>query len=408
MKGSECGKVLVRACLAVVVLFSATDIQAKDRRPVVTFQLPKQAPSGVPVLCAGWVTSGRLKSTVLQVWDGQVQPTWAQYDRLTGRVWAFLPNDVGQPGCLRSLWASPACPERWVRVERKEAGLQVYDGDRPVLFYQTKPHSLDGGVHVTANYVHPLLGLDGETLTYDFPPDHRHHHGVFWAWHQLWVGQRRVGDSWVDKDFLPVVRRVDVVDQGPLFATLQSTVHWTSPLVTDQSGQQVPFVEEHTTIRVFRAVGDYQYVDFRIELVPLLEDVKIGGSEDFKEYSGFTVRLKAPKDIVIATDRERLQKDAVQARARWADVTGVYEGGRSVTGVAILSSPRLPEFPPRWLLRHYGAQNVIYPGRKPVTLPTQPPLVLRHRLVIHRGRTEPAQIEAHQRLFEEQEQQGTD
>jgi AcrR family transcriptional regulator len=31
-------------------------------------------------------------------------------------------------------------------------------------------------------YIHPLYGLDGEVMTEDFPVDHRHHRGVFWAW----------------------------------------------------------------------------------------------------------------------------------------------------------------------------------------------------------------------------------
>jgi hypothetical protein len=31
-------------------------------------------------------------------------------------------------------------------------------------------------------YIHPLFSLAGQVLTDDFPEDHLHHHGLFWAW----------------------------------------------------------------------------------------------------------------------------------------------------------------------------------------------------------------------------------
>ena len=52
------------------------------------------------------------------------------------------------------------------------------------------PKAKDGKL-ARANYVHPLLDLDGEPLTEDFPADHPHHRGVFWAWHQVRIGGRQ-------------------------------------------------------------------------------------------------------------------------------------------------------------------------------------------------------------------------
>ena len=40
-----------------------------------------------------------------------------------------------------------------------------------------------------ACYIHPLWGLNGEVLTDDFPKDHYHHHGVFWAWPHVEIGR---------------------------------------------------------------------------------------------------------------------------------------------------------------------------------------------------------------------------
>ena len=72
-------------------------------------------------------------------------------------------------------------------VSESDQGFLVSDGGRPVLFYQRKPKSVNGAPP-RAHYVHPNYGLDGELLTEDSPADHRHHHGIFSAWHQLTVG----------------------------------------------------------------------------------------------------------------------------------------------------------------------------------------------------------------------------
>ena len=42
-----------------------------------------------------------------------------------------------------------------------------------------------------SDYIHPLFGLEGETLTKDWSTDHPHHRGIYWAWPEVdWRGQR--------------------------------------------------------------------------------------------------------------------------------------------------------------------------------------------------------------------------
>ncbi|NOX57212.1 MAG: hypothetical protein GXP27_22820 [Planctomycetes bacterium] len=398
-----CMSFAVLLVLPVSIDVSQALAARRPRAAVVSFEIPKDCPTGLPVLLHGQLVRGCLPSTVVQVWNGDwgIGPILSQYDPQSGEVLCFLPVDRPElPG--QTIWccATAACFNAAVTIEETDAGFQFYDRGRPVMFYQKKPHSLDGGAHVSANYVHPLLGLDGETLTEDFPRDHRHHHGVFWAWHQIWVGQKRAGDAWADKDFLPVVKKAEILEQGPLFATLHVTVHWTSPLVADKQGRPIPIVQEETSIRLFRAVEDFQYVDFAITLHALLDDVRIGGAENVKGYSGFTVRFRPPQGIAIVNDSGRLKQDAVGAKGRYVDVSGLFAGGKAVSGAAILCHPSLPEFPPRWLLRHYGPQNVIYPGRYAVPLPKNQPLTLHQRVLIHRGDARQARVADHQGLYE--------
>ncbi|RLA41026.1 MAG: hypothetical protein DRR42_25125, partial [Gammaproteobacteria bacterium] len=75
------------------------------------------------------------------------------------------------------VWERPA-PNR-MHVVKAVDGYQIYDGNKPVLFYNSKPNTF--GCYTRANYVHPVMGLDGEEMTDDFPCDHPHHRGIFWA-----------------------------------------------------------------------------------------------------------------------------------------------------------------------------------------------------------------------------------
>ena len=324
----------------------------------------------------------------------------AQRETASTRIWfiASLQNPSLRGSTLKLSTTSREV-DRVVSIRVTEGGLQVLDAGRPVLFYATTPQSHQGKF-IRNGFVHPLHGLAGEEITQVFPADHRHHHGVFWAWHQLWVGDQRVGDPWVTENFLAELQEARVIDQGPVFAAMQSRLHWKSPKIVDGNGKPRAIIEETTTIRVFHATETTQLVDFEIQLKPLLDNVRLGGAENDRGYSGFTVRVRPPRDMKILTELGALARDAVGTQSRWADVTGQFSDSEQLSGIAILSHSSLPEFPPRWLLRFYGMQNVVYPGRDPIPLSAKSPLVLRHRLVIHRGDAKEARVADQQRAYE--------
>ncbi|MEC9009633.1 MAG: DUF6807 family protein [Planctomycetota bacterium] len=361
------------------------------RKVKLVIGLPAGLPTGMPVPIPARIEGKAAPGAVLSVRHvvfGET-PVVAQCDR-NGRVaWLVAAVRDSQAGRrelhLRGKVLGKPRDGRMVRFVSQKGGVECVDGEQKVMFYQREAHSRDEGKHVAANYFHPLYGLDGEVLTQDFPVDHPHHHGVFWAWHQLLVGKTRAGDPWANKDFLPVVREAKAVEAGPVFATLVTKVDWTSSHVTDSSGRPRPIVSEFGQFRVFHAVGETRHIDFRIRLSALLKDVRIGGSENVKGYSGFTVRVKPPADMQIRDRRGRVDADAVGSTSPWANISGRFDGRTTRSGLSILCDNRLPEFPPKWLLRFYGMQNVAYPGRLAVRLEQEHPLVLRHRLVIHRG-----------------------
>ena len=391
--------------VAVSALCQVEGLGAADR-VFLSLELPKGLPTGLRIPLQAMVKGTVEPGSVLGVRHEALGPgsVVAQCQSDGRTAWLLAAVRKGQADGRRLRLAcdvkTPTGEEAGVRFVAAAGGFECRDGGQKVMFYHRAPRSLDNGAHVAANYFHPLYGLDGEVLTQDFPKDHPHHHGIFWAWHQLLVGKIRAGDPWVNKDFLPVVREVSVSAAGPVFATLSTRVEWTSKHIVDENGQQRPMVEERGRFRVFHCVGDARHIDFRIRLSALLDEVKIGGSENVKGYSGFTVRVKPPRQMAIHDRRGLLKQDSVGAQSPWADISGRFGDGEAVSGLSILCDKRLPEFPPKWLLRFYGMQNVAYPGRNAVPLPRKRPLVLRHRLVVHKGDRSAARSSDQQAAFQ--------
>ena len=293
--------------------------------------------------------------------------------------------------------------ERITVTSTKEGCLFTQECATKILFYQRRPKSLNGKFE-RANYIHPLYDLDGQVLTEDFPVDHPHHRGIFWAWHQVRVDGKLAGDSWIGRDFSWDVQRVDVIQDDGQSAAIDVLVIWKSRLVTDGTGQPIPLVKEMTTVRVCRKEWGTRKIDFVIRLVALQPKVRIGGSENEKGYGGFSTRIRLPENIRFAGESGDLtpQTVAVEGGA-WIDMTACFGENRSISGLSILSHPSLPGFPQPWILRRSGSmQNPVFPGRESVALSMTDPLVLRYRLIVHRGETDGDKIRRWQKAYAEQ------
>ena len=82
-----------------------------------------------------------------------------------------------------------------------DKSLALFEGDRPVFVYNHGVIAPPPGVpadRARSSYIHPLYGLDGEMLTDDFPKDHYHHRGLFWAWPRVRIGDQHY-DLWMLK-----------------------------------------------------------------------------------------------------------------------------------------------------------------------------------------------------------------
>ncbi|MBN1806277.1 MAG: PmoA family protein [Sedimentisphaerales bacterium] len=297
-------------------------------------------------------------------------------------------------GCSEISQSTSAEELNPIKITETDDGFIVTEAKEKVMFYQRRHKSLDGKF-VRANYIHPLYNLDGEILTEDFPVDHPHHRGVFWAWHQIWLGDKRPGDSWAATDFFWDVYDAMILDVDSKSRALQVHVLWKSPLCTDSDGNQKAFLKETTTIRVHRVQEDKRKIDFEIKLVALEDGIRLGGSEDAKGYGGFTTRIKLPDGLLFTGTDGPVEPNTLSVEAGpWLDFTGKLGTGDNISGLTILCHNSSPGYPQQWILRRKGsAQNPVYPGRHPVSLARKNPLVLRYRLIIHRGKLSGSELD---------------
>lgn len=272
---------------------------------------------------------------------------------------------------------------KWEIVEN-EQGVRILEGADSVLFYQRAVRSQDGQ-YPRNNYIHPLYSLDNTVLTEDFPEDHLHHRGVFWAWHQNYVGDQSVGDAWAIDDFAWNVADVQVKTY-PDSCVLQTEVLWQSPRWIDDSGDPKPLVHEEATIVVHPARNNYRIIDFRIALYALEDSVSIGGSEDEKGYSGFSWRIPLPEEVSFTGEKGEVEPRTLALDAgSWMDIAGDLDGLPGREGVVVLGHPDNPGHPQPWILRRKGSmQNVAYPGRERALIPKDQPLILRYRMIIYK------------------------
>lgn len=307
------------------------------------------------------------------------------------RLIASLPP-AGSTAALRRYRLRPTgrpARARFALEDRHGTTLQVREGDHPVLAYN---YGEMVGEHVPASdprrrracYIHPVWGLRGEVLTDDFPPDHYHHHGIFWAWPHVRVGDREY-DLWSGNQIQQrFVRWLDRAT-GPVAAVVGVENGWFV-------GKKRVMIER-VWIRVYRAAAARRAIDISLTWIPLDAPITLQGAAG-KSYGGLTMRFRprSPKDAVITTPDGSQDDDLLNTPLRWADLSGPFAPGGALSGATILVPKTHPDYPPTWLLRHYGAICVGWPGVDAKTFPPDRPVRLAYRVSLHDGPGEAAGI----------------
>jgi len=264
----------------------------------------------------------------------------------------------------------------------KPGGFLFLEGKDSIFFYQRSENNKDG-MYRRCNYIHPLYGLDNTRITEDFPADHLHHRGIFWAWHQIQINGEQVSDGWELKNFEQKVTDLEFILQKGN-GLLTSTVDWKSPVW--KNGNEA-YLREKTKMTIHPKNGNYRRIDFEIQLKALTDRLSIAGSNDEKGYGGLSVRLKLPVDVAFSGDNGLVEPENTAVEAgRYINVNGSFLSGKRKGGLVIYSNPENPSPSTKWILRKAASmQNAMYPGQQSVSIPFDQPLVLKYSLLVYQG-----------------------
>ncbi len=249
-------------------------------------------------------------------------------------------------------------------------------------------------------YMHPIWGMDGEILSDDFPKDHYHHHGIFWTWPYVKVGDQTY-DLWMSTNIQQRFIKWLATDTGPVAAVLGVENGWFV--------EQRQVATERVWVRTYRSETDCRAFDITLVIQALDEPVTLQGREH-KSYGGFTFRFDvSPRsDATVRVPKKTLgfgapdtsgDPDLVNTRLPWADLSTHIPGAPQRSGAAVFVSPSHPDYPPTWLTRTYGALCVGWPGVESYTIAAGKSVRLDYRVWIHRGEPDPQQLDRQCRAY---------
>lgn len=258
-----------------------------------------------------------------------------------------------------------------------DESLGVYEAGKPVFVYNHGMMRREGvpGDRARSTYLHPIYGPDGEVLTDDFPKDHYHHRGLFWAWPHITVGGREY-DLWMLRGLQQRFEEWLIREAGPTNAKLAVKNGW---YVGDQR-----VLEETVRIVAHPGRGEGRALDVELTLKPVGQSVTLRGAKD-KSYGGLSFRIAPGTNTVITIPTGVTRQDMPVTKLPWADLTRLLTGRDRPSGAAIFIAPTHPDFPPEWLTRHYGVLCVGWPGVNERVLEPDEEVRLGYRLWVHRG-----------------------
>jgi len=296
--------------------------------------------------------------------------------------------------------AKPASPSAWRWEEQAGKSLALLGPNGIIWQFRYDP-TLD-----TA-YFHPLCTADGKTLTWDNPPDHIWHHGLWFCWKfvnkvNYWEIDQKTGRpegraTWND---VKVTTREDF------------SARVVMDLAYRPAGEPDPLLTEKRTIVISRpdAGGgysmDWNSVFTAIRAVVLDRTPLPGepGGQSWGGYSGLSVRFA--KDIaerqVTTSDGPVVEfsEDRYRGKHTAMDYSGLFDGRPA--GIAFCDHPANPRSPTSWYAIRDAVMSFFTPAvicYEPITLEPGQSLTLRYRVFVHPGRWDAGRLRTEYERF---------
>jgi hypothetical protein len=289
---------------------------------------------------------------------------------------AFLP-------CFaKPLFAGDSAEAATYRLDKTANGKELKTPDgRTVFQYMTRKPP---GTNLSANSTCCLFPVNTPQgiRAVDFAPgDHRHHRGIFLAWHAMEFDDR--ADFWGWGEMAPtdgckiVNRGVELVVAKPESARLEIANRW---LIKNRA-----VLEEHLSINVQEQQNTF-VIDMHFRLKPET-DLTI----ERTAFGGFCVKSRQdgkrlffnPEGEVKLPPPHHLKPDTDWPSSPWYDYKIVLDEGQTL-GVAVIDHPDNPKT--TWHnLTSIAMINPCIVAPEPVILKKGATLFLRYRVVVHDG-----------------------
>jgi hypothetical protein len=248
-------------------------------------------------------------------------------------------------------------------------------------------------------YVSTLVGPSGRNVLECPPADHAHHLGLWWG-----HGDVNGVDFYLEHERddmrhgrIEHVAFDELVDDAPWFG-FDESLEWRGPdgevMVTERRVALLHLAsDEWYTLDLdstYTAAIDLAFGDTKESVLP---GVRV--AEQLVTYGGGTM---------VNSEGGRGEEECMGSRARWVDRTGTRRGlwhKEYVEGVALFDHPDNPFHPATWFARDYGPLSPL-PGHHFVgaaTLGAGESVRFQHRLLVHAGTTEEADVDGHYRRW---------
>ncbi len=260
-------------------------------------------------------------------------------------------------------------------------------------------------------YLYPVIGPNGENITRHYPmldgvpgesKDHPHHRSIRFSHRDLNGYSFWSPDSPKDKRARVDLVKVEKAEGGESSAELILINHW--------FGDETLILKERLRLKFTLLENNETLIDYDTTLTAADVDATFVDQKD----GGLGVRVaatmrvagkdKTPGKGTIQNSKGDKNEAAWGKRAEWADYYGPDASGKTV-GIATFDHPSNLRYPTHWHARTYGlitanrfgtghfeAKSGAKKGDGNYTIKKGETITLRHRLYLHHGSTEEANV----------------
>ncbi|MBC7931993.1 MAG: PmoA family protein, partial [Rubrivivax sp.] len=283
------------------------------------------------------------------------------------------------------------------QLTRESNRLDIKVAGRRVLSFQAQPGALPDAavkpVFLRGGYIHPVYTPSGRVVTDDYPSDHYHHHGIWFAWTKT-AFEGRHPDFWNVADGTGRVEfeAVEGTWSGPVHAGFKSRQRY----VDLTGGTPKTALKETWEVTAYGgSQGPTKYFVFDLVATQECATASPVVLEEYR-YGGMGVRghrdWKDKSKVSFLTSEGKDRGNGNATRARWCHIGGPVEG--QPVGIAILDHPanfRAPQ--PMRLNPDDPFFNYAPSQLGPFEIKPGSPYVARYRYVISDGPPDAARLD---------------